>query len=85
MLWIVTLIEQDNYDCVFLERDPETNAGKCGIYSVRPQQCRTWPFWKSNLKSSDTWNEQVKRCSGINRGEAHTVEEIETIKDTSPC
>ena len=36
----VTLKEKANGDCVFFE------AGKgCTVYSVRPRQCRTWPFW----------------------------------------
>ena len=29
-----------NGNCQFL------NNKKCSIYSARPTQCRTWPFWK---------------------------------------
>ena len=41
-----TLKERKNYDCVFL--DAETR--KCTVYEDRPRQCRTWPFWDSNLE-----------------------------------
>lgn len=78
-----SLTEQPNYDCVFLERDGE--HGRCAVYPVRPQQCRTWPFWKMNLTDPDAWNGQVNRCSGINRGRNYTCEEIETVRRDSPC
>lgn len=65
-------------DCIFLER---TSSGKkCRIYQVRPNQCRTWPFWSDNLKSINTWNEAAKKCSGINRGRFYSHEEIEKIR-----
>src|SRR5436190_2479311 len=38
-----SLREKANGDCVFFEQD----VG-CTIYSIRPRQCRTWPFWESN-------------------------------------
>ncbi len=31
----------DSYDCVFFDRQIKG----CGIYPVRPTQCRTFPFW----------------------------------------
>jgi len=31
-------------DCVFLRTDPDGQR-RCRVYSVRPVQCRTWPFW----------------------------------------
>src|ERR1051325_11004616 len=39
-----SLREKANGDCVFYDR----KAG-CTIYPVRPRQCRTWPFWQSNV------------------------------------
>jgi Fe-S-cluster containining protein len=43
-----TIIEHAHTrDCIFLrEADGQR---KCAIYPVRPSQCRTWPFWPSNL------------------------------------
>src|SRR5258707_2398127 len=38
-----TLREKLHGDCVFYDRE----GGGCSIYSVRPRQCRTWPFWES--------------------------------------
>ncbi len=47
-----------NYDCVFLKE------GKCQIYSVRPKQCKTFPWWVENLKSEEAWLELQNRCPG---------------------
>jgi hypothetical protein len=58
-------------DCEFL-RD-----GKCRIYSVRPTQCRTWPFWQSNIETPEDWSWAAQRCPGVNRGELHTHEDIQ--------
>ncbi len=52
------------YDCVFLVRDEAGKAG-CSIYSVRPAQCRTWPFWESNLGSAKDWKASAKGCPGM--------------------
>ena len=65
-------------DCVFLQ-----NAGSqksCMIYSVRPGQCRIWPFWPSNLKSPNAWNRTAEKCPGINHGRFYSFEEIEKIR-----
>ncbi len=48
-----------NYDCVFLKDK------KCQIYSVRPQQCRTFPWWPHHLKSEKEWEEAARYCEGI--------------------
>jgi Fe-S-cluster containining protein len=47
---------------------------------VRPNQCRTWPFWNDNLASPDSWNYAAVKCPGINRGKRYSVEEIESIR-----
>lgn len=47
------------YDCVFLKDK------KCQIYSVRPTQCRTFPWWPQNLKSEKDWQEAARYCEGI--------------------
>lgn len=56
------------YDCVFLKNN------KCSVYSARPKQCRTFPWWPANLKSKQDWNEASKYCEGINHPEAPSVE-----------
>lgn len=47
------------YDCVFLKDK------KCQVYSLRPKQCRTFPWWPQNLKSRADWEEAAKHCEGI--------------------
>ncbi len=55
-----SLLERPHtYDCVFLKDK------KCQIYSVRPTQCRTYPWWPQNLKSEKDWREAAKWCEGI--------------------
>ena len=62
-----SLLELPGGDCEFLERlSGGTTA--CRLHSVRPTQCRTWPFWKSNLESCESWTRTGADCPGINRG-----------------
>jgi len=72
------LRETKSHDCVFLE------DGRCAVYPVRPSQCRTWPFWSSNLHSPDDWCEAGKRCPGINRGKIHSLEYIQKVIHHEP-
>jgi Fe-S-cluster containining protein len=80
---------QGNYDCIFLTELPaEKIKGKvtlprrvCGIYAVRPLQCRTWPFWDGNLASRQQWEEAAKRCPGMNTGKHYSRERIEALRD----
>lgn len=48
----------------------------CTVYQHRPRQCRTWPFWDSNLESPEEWNDTVRKCPGAGEGRLFTVEEI---------
>ncbi|MHC4300490.1 MAG: YkgJ family cysteine cluster protein, partial [Planctomycetota bacterium] len=74
-----TIIEEPvTRDCIFL-RNRGGQRG-CGIYCVRPNQCRTWPFWPENLASVNAWNRAAVKCPGINRGRLYSFEEIEKIK-----
>lgn len=61
----VTLREFANGDCTFL--DGETR--RCTIYPVRPAQCRTWPFWNSNLESPQAWKDAQTVCPGMGNGD----------------
>jgi Fe-S-cluster containining protein len=66
-----TLREKSNGDCVFYDR-----AKGCTIYPVRPPQCRTWPFWDSNLETPEEWEKTCALCPGSGQGELIPVEEI---------
>ena len=61
------------YDCVFL--DPDTR--KCQVYAARPRQCRTWPFWDSNLKSPEAWAHTCEVCPGSGAGKLYQLEAIQ--------
>ncbi|MHC5067803.1 MAG: YkgJ family cysteine cluster protein [Planctomycetota bacterium] len=63
-----------SYDCVFFTR----GAG-CQVYPLRPRQCRTWPFWRSNLATRADWDEAAQACPGMNHGEAHSAADITAI------
>lgn len=71
----VSLREFANGDCTFF--DGATR--KCTVYSVRPSQCRTWPFWKSNLESREAWEQVVSICPGSGCGEFVPLEQIQKL------
>ncbi len=79
-----SLLEEPNGDCDFLERT-EDGATRCRIHPVRPVQCRTWPFWKSNLSSRKAWNDAGRDCPGINAGPHHTIDEITAALADNGC
>ncbi len=73
-----SLAERPGGDCVFLVSQGGTRG--CAIYSVRPLQCRTWPFWTINLKSPAAWAEAAETCPGMNNGRHHDYIQIETLR-----
>ncbi len=66
-----TLREKSNGDCDFYDR-----AAGCTIYPVRPRQCRTWPFWDSNLSTPQAWERTRTVCPGADQGELISADEI---------
>jgi len=48
------------YDCIFLREK------RCSIYSIRPTQCKTYPFWTKVIESPESWKQESKKCEGIN-------------------
>jgi len=71
-----SLRELHNGDCEFLERLSDGRT-RCRIHEVRPVQCRTWPFWKSNLASETAWKLAAGICPGMNTGELYSMAQIE--------
>lgn len=53
----------------------------CTIYSVRPSQCKTYPFWFQNLRSEENW--VSLECPGIRKGPIFGKEEILSLMETS--
>ena len=66
-----TLREKPDGDCVFYDRKKG-----CTVHRVRPRQCRTWPFWESNLATPEAWQQAVEVCPGSGVGQLISVEEI---------
>ncbi len=73
-----SLVEFPNGDCVFF--DNETR--KCTVYASRPRQCRTWPFWKSNVRTPEAWENTCEICPGSGSGRLYQLEEIQRQVDT---
>ncbi len=74
-----------SYDCVFLDRTSADGKTGCSIYTERPAQCRTWPFWPENLTSRQKW-ETVKRrtpCPGMGNGQLVPVDQIRILREES--
>lgn len=60
-------------DCVLFD----TATRKCTVYAARPRQCRTWPFWDSNLKTPADWAYTCQVCPGSGKGKLHSLSQIE--------
>ncbi|GHT95055.1 zinc/iron-chelating domain-containing protein [Spirochaetia bacterium] len=68
---VLSLKEKSNYDCIFWKEG-------CSVYDARPLQCRTFPFWQSNVASSESWNRAAAFCPGMGTGTVHTGGQIES-------
>jgi len=67
-----SLVEYENGDCVFFNGETR----KCTVYEDRPRQCRTWPFWESNVRTEAAWKETCEACPGSGVGRLYTLEEM---------
>lgn len=68
---MITLKEKKNFDCIFL------TPNGCSIYSGRPVQCRTYPFWKNLMESESSWRREALSCPGIGKGNRVSQEYID--------
>jgi Fe-S-cluster containining protein len=68
-----SLKEFPSGDCVFFNSETR----KCQHYEARPQQCRSWPFWDSNLRTKSAWKETCRECPGSGVGKLYKLETIE--------
>lgn len=72
---IYHLIDGKNGACQFLKDK------KCSVYSGRPTQCRTWPFWPE-VMNAKTWKKEVKAfCPGVGQGRLWSKEEVQEQLD----
>lgn len=72
-------IKEDNEGrCLFFDEG-------CTIYTIRPLQCRTFPFWFSNMRSEQSWQEMKRQCRGIGYGRRFTkIEILEMVEKSIP-
>ena len=81
--WSLREVERDGkLDCVFLKRSADGRA-LCSVYSARPQQCRTWPFWPENLANRAAWRRAAGNCPGMNQGRFVPADQVRLIRDSN--
>jgi len=68
----LSLKEKSNKDCILWDNG-------CSVYSERPLQCITFPFWESILKSKESWKIASSGCPGVNKGIFHSIETINQL------
>jgi len=66
-------ISESNWDCVFFD----SQTRRCKVYNARPHQCRTWPFWESNVRSEDDWERTCEVCPGSGQGKLYQLDVIQ--------
>ena len=69
-------------DCVFLDRESVPGKAVCAVYERRPAQCRSWPFWRSNLASEAAWRRASRACPGMNAGALTEPQQIRVLRRT---
>ena len=67
-----SLKERPGGDCVLLDE----KTRKCTAYEERPRQCKTWPFWDSNIRTPEAWAEAAEACPGCDKGNLVPLETI---------
>ena len=70
--YLLRLRKPRHAQCHFLK------DGGCSIHSVKPVQCRLFPFWPELVENRREWNRTAKRCPGIHKG---TLVQIEKAAD----
>jgi len=68
---ILSLKEKTNFDCIFWDKG-------CTVYSARPLQCSSYPFWGRVVGSEASWKQESHFCPGIGQGKLHSPAEVET-------
>ncbi len=67
----MSLLERPNGDCILWQ-----DGVGCRVYSSRPSQCRTFPFWPDSIKSPESWRDLSGHCRGVDRGRRFSQKEI---------
>jgi len=68
--------------CHFLGEDG------CSIHTVKPTQCRIFPFWPELVDDKKEWRKTARWCPGIGKGERIQIEsakrEAEEMRQAYP-
>jgi Fe-S-cluster containining protein len=78
----ISLTEKKNHDCIFWK----TGEG-CTVYAARPIQCKIYPVWPSVISDRQSWEDEAKKCPGMNKGPAFTDKEIRerlALRESNP-
>lgn len=67
-----SLIDKPDRTCIFWD-------GRCTVYSARPGQCRTFPFWEQNLENEGAWEAVRRRCRGAGSGQLYSLNQIRRL------
>jgi Fe-S-cluster containining protein len=65
----LSLKEKSGKDCIFWDDG-------CTVYTGRPLQCVSFPFWADVVVSAKSWAAAASGCPGMNSGKLHTSKKI---------
>ncbi len=72
------LVAKDGLGCPLLSKEKN-----CRVHSVKPLQCRSFPFWPELLDTASAWESARQNCPGMDapEGRLYSVDEIRKIRD----
>ena len=68
---VFRLIDGADNACVFLKNK------RCTVYSARPAQCKTWPFWPETMTPKAWARDVAAFCPGVGKGRIWPKTEID--------
>ena len=54
--------------------------GHCSVEPVKPQQCRSYPFWPEITDTRRAWRAEARRCEGIDHPAGHGYPRDEVVR-----